>query len=83
MPTHSVTAFPNTGFPKTLRYNADSIKLNCTSFAVILKVGFTAAAAEMRAERAAAAVAIEIVLPVKCAATEAQMVELKLWLSPK
>lgn len=78
-----MTAFPVVAFPKTLRYNADSIKLNSTSVADILKTGFTAAAAVSLAERAAAAVAIEIVSLVKCAAMESQMVRLKLWLSPK
>ena len=59
------------------------MRLNCTSLAVILNTGFAAFAAARRAVLAEAAVAMEIVLLVKCAATEFQMVELKLWLSPK
>jgi hypothetical protein len=69
--------------PKTLRYRADSIRLNCTSEDVILNSGFTEAAAFSRVARAVAAVSIEIESSVKWAATEFQIVELKSWLSPK
>lgn len=57
--------------------------LNCTSLALILNAGFTAAAAARREDRADLAVAREMVLFVKNAATEFQIVELKEWLSPK
>jgi hypothetical protein len=49
----------------------------------MLNSGFTAAAATRRAARAAIAVEREIVLFVNQAATEFQIVELKVWSSPK
>lgn len=70
--------------PKTARYKAVSKRLNWSSRAVKLNVGFTAFAAAIRALRALAAVAMVMnSLPPKLATTLSQMVELKLWLSPK
>lgn len=76
-PTHSVLAFEVTsGSAKTVMYRAVSMPLNCTSLAVMLKSGLTAAAVAKRVARADFAVEREMVVFVKDAATESQMLEL-------
>lgn len=80
--THSVTASPVSVLPKIDKYRAVSMKLNCAPSADRLNSGLAAAAAARRSFLAAAAVAMEIVDSLKCAATEFQMAGLKLRLSP-
>lgn len=68
---------------KTVKYKAVSIALNCKSEAVMLKSGLDSGAIARRSLRAATAWANEMVSFVKWALVAAQIVLLKLWLSPE